>query len=95
VTIDFTKGANDFFTVANGTNLEYDPEMGATFAISHAGDAPTMTSIKYMFFGRLDVTVQAAPGAGIVTSSVLQSDDLDEIDWVRSSLSSKPQPAHS
>lgn len=32
-------------------------------------------------FGRVDVVVKAAPGAGIVSSFVLQSDDLDEIDW--------------
>lgn len=29
----------------------------------------------------MDVTVRAAKGTGIVTSLVLQSDDLDEIDW--------------
>lgn len=39
-----------------------------------------MTS-KYIFFGRVDIEVQAAQGPGIVTSAVLQSDDLDEIDW--------------
>jgi hypothetical protein len=27
--------------------------------------------------------MQAAPGAGIVSSFVMESDDLDEIDWVR------------
>jgi beta-glucanase (GH16 family) len=32
-------------------------------------------------FGRVEVTMQAAPGTGIVTSIVLESDDLDEIDW--------------
>jgi beta-glucanase (GH16 family) len=32
-------------------------------------------------FGRVDVSIKAAPGAGIVSSFVLQSDDLDEIDW--------------
>jgi beta-glucanase (GH16 family) len=31
-------------------------------------------------FGRVEVTMKAAPGAGIVSSLVLQSDDLDEID---------------
>lgn len=36
---------------------------------------------KYIFFGRIDVTLQAAPEQGIVTSVVLESDDLDEIDW--------------
>jgi beta-glucanase (GH16 family) len=32
-------------------------------------------------FGRVDAVVKAAPGAGIVSSVVLQSDDRDEIDW--------------
>jgi beta-glucanase (GH16 family) len=32
-------------------------------------------------FGRVEVVMRAAPGAGIVSSFVLQSDDLDEIDW--------------
>jgi beta-glucanase (GH16 family) len=32
-------------------------------------------------FGRVDVSLKAAPGKGIVSSFVLQSDDLDEIDW--------------
>jgi beta-glucanase (GH16 family) len=31
-------------------------------------------------FGRVELTLKCAPGAGIVTSLVLQSDDLDEID---------------
>lgn len=32
-------------------------------------------------FGKYSITTKAAPGTGIVSSSVLQSDDLDEIDW--------------
>jgi beta-glucanase (GH16 family) len=32
-------------------------------------------------FGRVEVSLKAAPGAGIVSSFVMQSDDLDEIDW--------------
>lgn len=32
-------------------------------------------------FGRVEYVLQAAPGQGIVSSAVLQSDDLDEIDW--------------
>ena len=32
-------------------------------------------------FGKVDIELQAAPGAGIVSSFVLQSDTLDEIDW--------------
>ncbi len=33
-----------------------------------------------MFFGKLDVVMKPARGAGIVSSIVLQSDDRDEID---------------
>lgn len=32
-------------------------------------------------FGRVEMVIKAAPGTGIVSSGVLQSDDLDEIDW--------------
>ena len=32
-------------------------------------------------FGHVEFVIKAAPGAGIVSSAVLQSDDLDEIDW--------------
>ena len=32
-------------------------------------------------FGRVECTIKAASGTGIVSSAVLQSDDLDEIDW--------------
>ncbi len=46
--------------------------------------APTISSPEYIFFGKLEVELQVAPGAGIVTSIVLQSDTLDEIDWVSS-----------
>ena len=32
-------------------------------------------------FGRVEFVVKSAPGVGIVSSAVLQSDDLDEIDF--------------
>ena len=32
-------------------------------------------------FGHVDFVVKPASGAGVVSSAVLQSDDLDEIDW--------------
>jgi beta-glucanase (GH16 family) len=81
VTVDFTKGANSFFTVAEGTKLTYDETKGAVFTINSVSDAPTISSSKYIFFGKVEVVVQASPGVGIVSSFVLQSDDLDEIDW--------------
>lgn len=61
--------------------MTYDPSLGAVFSIAAEGDAPTFTSNKYLFFGTVDVTMRTAPGAGIVSTIVLQSSDLDEIDW--------------
>jgi len=81
VVIDFTQGANDFFDVAGGTTLTYDPVKGAVFTIKEDTNAPTITSKQYIFFGRVEVEVQASVGTGVVTSAVLESDCLDEIDW--------------
>ncbi|KAH7013413.1 concanavalin A-like lectin/glucanase domain-containing protein [Ilyonectria destructans] len=79
---DFTKdGAScDIFHEMIGTDLTYNSK-GANFVIQKESNAPTVRSNNYLFFGRVDVVVQAAEGQGIVTSAVLQSDDLDEIDW--------------
>ncbi|KAL7790451.1 glycoside hydrolase family 16 protein [Trichoderma ceciliae] len=77
---DFTKGACNVFDSLPGTTLSYNGN-GAVFSISTETQAPTIRTGKYIFFGKIDVVVQAAAGAGIVTSAVLQSDDLDEIDW--------------
>ncbi|KAL1892503.1 hypothetical protein Sste5346_007013 [Sporothrix stenoceras] len=81
VTIDFTKGASEYFTLADGTTLNYDASKGAAFSIAAETNAPTITSTKYLFFGTVEAVIQVAPGTGVVTSFVLQSDDLDEIDW--------------
>ncbi|KND89874.1 putative glycosidase crf1 [Tolypocladium ophioglossoides CBS 100239] len=80
VNCDFTKGACSAFQALEGTTPEYNGN-GAVFEIQREFEAPTMATAKYIFFGRIDIVLQAAPGRGIVTSVVLQSDDLDEIDW--------------
>ena len=77
---DFTQGASDFWTPAIGTTVTYDGN-GANFDIKVATDAPTMSATKYIFFGKVTVEAKAATGTGIVSSFILQSDDLDEIDW--------------
>lgn len=46
------------------------------------GDAPTLVSNKYLLFGKISVTLQAAKGKGLITAVVLKSDSGDEIDWV-------------
>ncbi|QPG97808.1 hypothetical protein C2857_006896 [Epichloe festucae Fl1] len=80
VNCDFSKGPCDIFKQADGTKLDFK-DNGAVFSIKTEDNAPTISTGKYIFFGKVEVEVQAAPGAGIVTSAVLQSADLDEIDW--------------
>ncbi|KAH6958939.1 ice nucleation protein [Fusarium avenaceum] len=80
VECDFAKGECDAFHSMIGTNLKYS-EQGALFTINKETDAPTIRSNNYLFFGRVDIVMEAAKGQGIVTSVVLQSDDLDEIDF--------------
>ncbi|KAJ5746907.1 uncharacterized protein N7511_008603 [Penicillium nucicola] len=54
---------------------------GAAFTINKLGDAPTIQTDFYFFYGEISVEMKTAPGQGIVSSIVLESDDLDEIDW--------------
>ena len=75
---DFTKGASSDWTATGAPTYNSN---GASFTVAKSGDAPTITSKWYIMFGSYTVTMKAAPGTGIVSSIVLQSDDLDEIDW--------------
>ncbi|KAJ5408944.1 hypothetical protein N7509_002827 [Penicillium cosmopolitanum] len=78
---DFTSGSSSFskWNVTAGT-VE-STSLGAKFSISEQGDAPTIESEFYIFFGRVDVNFRAANGTGIISTMVMESDDLDEIDW--------------
>lgn len=80
VDCDWSSGKCSAFHNLEGTSIKYESK-GAVFSIAKEAQAPTIMTSKYIFFGRVDIEVQAAQGPGIVTSAVLQSDDLDEIDW--------------
>ncbi|TVY85485.1 putative extracellular glycosidase [Lachnellula suecica] len=77
ISVDFTKGSVNSFTATGDPT--YDSS-GAHFTVAKSGDAPQLTSVFYIMFGKVAVTMKAAPGAGIVSTLVLESDDLDEID---------------
>ncbi|KAI1071389.1 hypothetical protein LB507_004972 [Fusarium sp. FIESC RH6] len=78
---DFTKGADDDNWEGTGHGeVKYTSE-GAEFSVNKQGDSPTLQSKWYMFFGRYEVHMKAAPGVGIVSSIVMLSDVLDEVDW--------------
>ncbi|KAJ9131623.1 Concanavalin A-like lectin/glucanase [Pleurostoma richardsiae] len=74
-------------TPASGTwettagTVDYSSADGAQFTINQQGDSPTLRSQFYFFFGRVEIWMKAAPGTGIISSMMLLSDDLDEIDW--------------
>lgn len=78
---DFAKDPKkDSWSKAAWTQMTYN-DQGAQFEIAKKGQAPTIETDFYFFFGRVDVTMKPAPGQGIISSIVLESDDLDEIDW--------------
>jgi hypothetical protein len=79
VNIDFTDGASDSFTATGSPT--YDSTNGASFTVAKSGDSPVLMSKWYIMFGKVSVTMKAAHGVGVVSSVVIQSDCLDEIDW--------------
>lgn len=80
--VDFTKGTTDWasWTSVGAGSVTYTSQ-GAVLTLAKKGDAPTISTNWYIFFGRVEVHMRAAPGTGIVSSVVLGSDDGDEIDW--------------
>ncbi|UNI17856.1 hypothetical protein JDV02_004170 [Purpureocillium takamizusanense] len=76
----------DFWAVDNATlhhhGLDHDTnEHGLAVDVGKPGDAPTLVSQRYLFFGKVSVTLKAAKGVGVITTFALKSDSGDEIDW--------------
>ncbi|KAK4140505.1 glycoside hydrolase [Dichotomopilus funicola] len=61
--------------------VAYDPDTGARFRIGQQGESPTIRSKFYYFWGRTEVHMKAAQGTGVISSIMMLSDNLDEIDW--------------
>jgi hypothetical protein len=61
--------------------VTWNSENGATFSITKQGDSPTIRTKFYYFWGRTEIHLKAAKGTGIVSSVMMLSDNLDEIDW--------------
>ena len=66
---------------ATGSRVVRYEADGGKFTIAEQQDSPILTSQWFIHFGRIEVHMKAARGQGIVSSIVIQSDDLDEIDW--------------
>lgn len=61
-------------------SVSYDSDSGAAFSVAKQGDSPTIRTRFYIFWGRYEISLKVAPGTGIISSIMLLSDDLDEID---------------
>ncbi|KAJ5371646.1 hypothetical protein N7517_003652 [Penicillium concentricum] len=69
---------NDWTT--SGGEVVTGPD-GAEFTIRKQGDAPTIVTDYYIFYGEVSVEIKASPGTGIISSVYMLSDSNDEIDW--------------
>ena len=80
--VDFTQQTTlpPNWTIANYETIDYGSN-GAEFTFAKRYDAPYIWTNFHIFYGRVETVIQAAPGTGMISSSVLISDDLDEIDW--------------
>ncbi|KAK5063193.1 hypothetical protein LTR84_005270 [Exophiala bonariae] len=81
--IDFTQQTETTgdWILADHATVTYGAPNGANFTFGKRKDAPYKWTRFYVLFGRIEVVLKAAPGAGIITGAVMMSDDLDEIDW--------------
>uniref|UniRef100_A0A060TC88 Crh-like protein n=1 Tax=Blastobotrys adeninivorans TaxID=409370 RepID=A0A060TC88_BLAAD len=75
----FQEKSSMFNATADSDLIDYGSD-GVSFTLAEQGDAPTIQSNFYIMFGRVEFMAKAANGTGIVSSFVLESDDLDEID---------------
>lgn len=70
--------STSLWTVTAGS-VDWTSE-GGNFTVAKQGDSPTIRTEFYIFGGRVEIWMKSAPGQGIVSSVMLLSDDLDEID---------------
>ncbi|EME39843.1 glycoside hydrolase family 16 protein [Dothistroma septosporum NZE10] len=72
----------NYWNVTAGAQLiSFDDQNGAALAIDGEGDSVTVKSNFYIFWGTVEIMMKAASGTGIISTVILLSDDLDEIDW--------------
>ncbi|KFY42700.1 hypothetical protein V494_02292 [Pseudogymnoascus sp. VKM F-4513 (FW-928)] len=77
---DFTQESNGSTWNIEAGHVRYQKD-GALLPINAQKESPTLKSQFTIMFGRVEVHMKAAKGQGIVSSIVLLSKDLDEVDW--------------
>ncbi|KAK0750793.1 concanavalin A-like lectin/glucanase domain-containing protein [Schizothecium vesticola] len=89
--IDFrNQSLGDYIAKVNGPldfdiSQQFPPQKedgkGLVLLMTGVTDAPKVEVPQHIFFGRVDVEMRSAPGAGIVTSLLLTSPDGDEVNF--------------
>lgn len=92
IQLDFTTDSYDEYFEVTGLgngNVGYGTSEGLAITMNGKGDAPTLNSKFYIFFGKVEMVLKGSPGSGIISSFVLESDDLDEVDleWFGTDIS--------
>lgn len=77
---DFSNASNESTWNATSGTVKHTSD-GGEFTVAKRYDSPTIQSEFYIMFGVVEVHMKAATGQGIISSIVLESDDLDEVDW--------------
>jgi beta-glucanase (GH16 family) len=82
VFLDFTKlkSLPDGWSTENQGKTEFT-DKGLTFQVAKSLDSQNLISNFYIFFGSIEFKLRTASGGGVVSTAVLLSDDLDEIDF--------------
>ena len=76
VSLDMSQKANPKVWNMTAGPMKYG-QNGAEFTIRERKQSPTIKSQFYIMWGSVSVMMQAAKGTGIISSIVLQSEDLD------------------
>jgi beta-glucanase (GH16 family) len=71
----------NLWTIDAGESLISFDTDGAQLPLSSAKDTVTIKSNFYIFWGTVEVLFKAAKGTGIISTVILLSQNLDEIDW--------------
>lgn len=71
----------NYWNITAGTDLITFGNDGAELPITSSKESITVKSNFYIMWGVAEIVFKAAKGTGIISTMILLSDDLDEIDW--------------
>ncbi|KAL8403828.1 hypothetical protein RB594_008902 [Gaeumannomyces avenae] len=73
-------GLTDYWRTSSGSNITHD-DRGAGLQYVNRHDAPQLETDFYIWYGRVDFDLQAAPGRGVITSAALKPDHGEGVHW--------------